>query len=101
MGDLARELHVTERFVRRLIADGELAAVRVGTRTVRIRRGDLGEVLHPVLAGSVRRGDPRRRCLQAHGCTTMNDRNDTITTAYDGPGGLRVRVWLSREFRLD
>lgn len=48
VGEVADELHVTDRFVRRLIADGELPAVRVGQRIVRVRRSDLGNVLHPV-----------------------------------------------------
>jgi len=48
VGEVADELHVTDRFVRRLIADGELPAVRVGYRIVRVRRSDLEHVLHPV-----------------------------------------------------
>lgn len=48
VGEVADELHVTDRFVRRLIADGELPAVRVGQRIVRVCRSDLGNVLHPV-----------------------------------------------------
>ena len=48
VSEVADELHVTDRFVRRLIADGELPAVRVGHRIVRVRRSDLEHVLHPV-----------------------------------------------------
>ena len=48
VAEVATELRVTERFVRRLIADGELKAVRVGTRLVRIQRGDLESFLRPV-----------------------------------------------------
>ena len=43
----ADELAVTERFIRKLIADGQLRAVKVGTRVVRIRRTDLDDLLRP------------------------------------------------------
>ncbi len=48
--EAANELNVTERFIRKLIAEGNLDAVRVGTRLVRIRRTDLEALLHPVLS---------------------------------------------------
>jgi len=48
--EAADELNVTERFVRKLIPEGNLDAVRVGTRLVRIRRTDLEALLHPVLS---------------------------------------------------
>lgn len=51
VGEVATELHVTERFIRRLIADGELKAVRVGSRLVRVRRGDVEAMLRPVATG--------------------------------------------------
>ena len=44
----ADELAVTERFIRKLIAEGQLRAVKVGTRVVRIRRSDLEGLLRPV-----------------------------------------------------
>ena len=43
----AEELAVTERFIRKLIADGQLRAVKVGARVVRIRRTDLKDLLRP------------------------------------------------------
>lgn len=43
----ADELAVTERFIRKLIADGQLRAVKVGARVVRIRRADLEDLLRP------------------------------------------------------
>ena len=43
----ADELAVTERFIRKLIADGQLRAVKVGTRVIRIRRTDLDDLLRP------------------------------------------------------
>ena len=43
----ADELAVTDRFIRKLIADGQLRAVRVGERVVRIRRTDLEDLLRP------------------------------------------------------
>ncbi|NTW42543.1 MAG: excisionase family DNA-binding protein [Cellulomonadaceae bacterium] len=48
VAEIAAELQVTDRFVRKLIADGELQAVRVGRRLVRVRRGDLEAILRPV-----------------------------------------------------
>ena len=44
----ADELAVTERFIRKLIAEGRLPAFRVGSRVVRIRRADLDGLLRPV-----------------------------------------------------
>lgn len=44
----ADELAVTERFIRKLIAEGRLPAFRVGARVVRIRRTDLEDLLRPV-----------------------------------------------------
>jgi len=43
----ADELAVTDRFIRKLIADGQLRAVKVGERVVRIRRTDLEDLLRP------------------------------------------------------
>ncbi len=45
----ADELGVTERFIRKLITQGDLQAVKVGTRLIRIRRADLEDLLRPVL----------------------------------------------------
>ena len=50
VAEAADELHVTERFIRKLIANGDLDAVRVGTRLVRIRRSDLDGLLRPIHA---------------------------------------------------
>lgn len=47
VGEAADELAVTERFIRKLIADGNLRAFKVGARVVRIRRTDLEELLRP------------------------------------------------------
>jgi excisionase family DNA binding protein len=47
VAEAADELAVTDRFIRKLIADGDLRAVKVGARVVRIRRTDLEEVLRP------------------------------------------------------
>lgn len=47
VAEAADELAVTERFIRKLIADGDLRAVKVGARVVRIRRADLEELLRP------------------------------------------------------
>ena len=48
VAEVAAELNVTQRFVRRLIADGELHAVKVGSRLVRIRREDVEAILRPM-----------------------------------------------------
>ena len=47
VAEVARDLQVTERFVRHLIATGELRAVKVGSRVVRIRRSDVEALLRP------------------------------------------------------
>ncbi|GIG29673.1 helix-turn-helix domain-containing protein [Cellulomonas marina] len=47
VAEAADELAVTERFIRKLIADGDLRAVKVGARVVRIRRADLEDLLRP------------------------------------------------------
>jgi len=49
VAEAADELAVTERFIRKLIADGDLR-VKVGARVVRIRRADLEELLRPARA---------------------------------------------------
>ncbi len=43
----AEELAVTQRFIRKLIAEGQLHAVKIGTRVIRIRRTDLEDLLRP------------------------------------------------------
>ena len=43
----AEELAVTERFIRKLIAEGQLHAVKIGTRVIRIRRTHLDDLLRP------------------------------------------------------
>ena len=48
VAEAAEQLHVTERFIRKLIATGDLRAVKVGSRLVRIRRSDLEALLRPV-----------------------------------------------------
>lgn len=47
VAEAADELAVTERFIRKLIADGNLRAVKVGARVIRIRRTDLDDMLRP------------------------------------------------------
>jgi len=50
VSEAADELHVTERYIRKVIATGELPAVKVGSRLVRIRRTDLAALLRPARA---------------------------------------------------
>lgn len=50
VAEAAEALHVTERFIRELIAEGDLDAVRgVGAHIVRIRRTHVEALLQPVL----------------------------------------------------
>jgi excisionase family DNA binding protein len=51
VAEAAEDLHVTERFIRKLIANGDLRAVKVGARLVRIRREDLDALIHPMSVG--------------------------------------------------
>jgi excisionase family DNA binding protein len=74
VGEVAYELNVTERFVRKLIAQEDLNAVRVGNRLIRICRTDLEAVLHPMFPrGSqhahvrTREGDAEQRHRRRHG----------------------------------
>lgn len=48
--EAADELHVTERYIRKVIATGELPAVKVGSRLVRICRTGLAALLGPARA---------------------------------------------------
>ena len=50
VAEAAEDLHVTERFIRKLIATGDLDAVKVGRRLVRIRRADLDALIRPMRA---------------------------------------------------
>ena len=46
--EAAEELRVSERYIRKLIANGDISAVKVGSRLVRIRRSSLEEIMRPV-----------------------------------------------------
>lgn len=48
VAEVAAELRVTQRFVRHMIATGELRAVKVGARIVRIRHEDVEALLRPI-----------------------------------------------------
>lgn len=48
VAEVADRLRVTERFIRRLIASGELEAVKIGSRVVRIRSAQMDALLSPV-----------------------------------------------------
>ena len=50
VAEAAQDLHVTERYIRKLIATGDLEAVKVGSRLVRIQRADIESLLRPVRA---------------------------------------------------
>lgn len=56
--EAAEELRVSERYIRKLIANGDISAVKVGSRLVRIRRPSLEEILRPVRIAAPA---PRRR----------------------------------------
>lgn len=46
--EAADRLRVTTRFIRGLIADGTLPALRLGRRSLRLRRDDVDRLLRPV-----------------------------------------------------
>ena len=46
--EAADRLRVTTRFIRGLIADGTLPALRLGRRSLRLRRDDVDKLLRPV-----------------------------------------------------
>jgi excisionase family DNA binding protein len=48
VAEAADRLRVTTRFIRMLIADGTLPAMRVGKRALRLRRDDVDHVLRPI-----------------------------------------------------
>lgn len=50
---VAAELDISPHTVRRMIARGELKAVRVGKRVIRVRRSDLERALQPVTKAGV------------------------------------------------
>lgn len=47
IAEAADRLRVTTRFIRMLIADGRLPALRLGHRAIRLRRDDVDHLLHP------------------------------------------------------
>jgi len=56
--EAAEELGVTERYIRKLNANGDLSVVKVGSRLVHISRASLAEILQPMHAVAPA---PRRR----------------------------------------
>ncbi|BDO42054.1 excisionase family DNA-binding protein [Cellulomonas sp. NTE-D12] len=48
VAEAADRLRVTTRFIRMLIADGTLPAMRLGRRSIRLRREDVDQVLRPM-----------------------------------------------------
>lgn len=48
VAEAADRLRVTTRFIRMLIADGTLPAMRLGRRSIRLRRKDVDQVLRPM-----------------------------------------------------
>lgn len=54
VAEAADRLRVTTRFIRMLIADGSLPAMRLGRRSIRLRRDDVDQVLRP-MGTSIRR----------------------------------------------
>lgn len=54
VAEVAHALSMTERFVRELIARGDLPAVKVGAKAIRIRRADVEAILRPIVPGADR-----------------------------------------------
>ena len=48
VAEAAARLRVTTRFIRLLIADGRLPAMRLGQRAIRLRRDDVDHLLRPI-----------------------------------------------------
>jgi len=48
IAEAADRLRVTTRFIRMLIADGTLPALRLGRRSIRLRKDDVDRVLRPI-----------------------------------------------------
>ena len=48
VAEAAERLRVTTRFIRMLIAEGKLPALRLGSRAIRLRRDDVDDLLHPI-----------------------------------------------------
>jgi excisionase family DNA binding protein len=48
VAEAAERLRVTTRFIRILIADGTLPALRLGRRAIRLRKDDVDHVLRPL-----------------------------------------------------
>jgi len=46
--EAAERLRVTTRFIRMLIAEGRLPALRLGRRLIRLRRDDVDDLLRPI-----------------------------------------------------
>ena len=61
VAEAAERLRVTSRFIRMLIADGTLPALRLGRRAIRLRTGDVDHVLRPVERWSDERQRSGRR----------------------------------------
>jgi excisionase family DNA binding protein len=48
VAEAAERLRVTTRFIRMLIAEGRLPAMRLGRRSIRLRRDDVDDLLRPI-----------------------------------------------------
>ena len=48
VAEAAERLRVTTRFIRMLIAEGRLPALRLGRRSIRLRRDDVDDLLRPI-----------------------------------------------------
>ena len=63
VAEAADRLRVTTRYIRMLIADGTLPAMRLGRRSIRLRRDDVDHVLRPIETwiSEVTKSTPNRR----------------------------------------
>ena len=48
VAEAAERLRVTTRFIRMLITEGKLPALRLGRRSIRLRRDDVDDLLRPI-----------------------------------------------------
>ncbi len=65
-------LNVTDRSLRRYIADGRLPAYRIGSRQIRVRREDVEALLTPIPAANSRDGRIGRGMSAKSGVTGMH-----------------------------
>ncbi len=93
VSEAADELNVTERFIRKLIANGDLDALKVGIRIVRVRRSDLQALLRPARPSGrpAREGAEGLRC-SARLASDQKARGVRLVASLPGRGAWSART---------